>query len=824
MMGSMLASLLLLLTLNPAPADPLPPGSTTPHTTADSAGRAASAPADTLPSPARIVRRFPPIEVRAAAIDMFSSQTVQPIGVEAMRALPIDDLAGVLGLQAGVVAQGEELHVRGGRVGETTEILDGLTLNEPLRRRAMELPLLALRGIDLVSGGPDARYDAGLAGVLDLHTFDPGHAASGELRWQGDGRTGTHFDRLSGRIGGPLPRLGLGFVAAADALLDDTWLPALRTDSRRDLLGMRFGWRAENRLLGYLKLAPVERPRRVSAQLVVNRQVHRPYDPQWSLDGWSFLPDDAKASPVFSSVPLPGYRRYRAADHLAITDDRTLALNVSASTLGHDRRGTVSLGWLRARTITSLDGRPQRTDISRRPSYGNPFEADQFHVRWGDDALDRETASDSWSLRGDGEWTLKSGGFVRGGAGASYDRLESREIEWLPLGWWIAGEVPTAPLDTIRTYRAWAPGAFGYAQGRWISGGMVVNAGLRADWFTPGPQAGEQSLPGNPAGTLSLSPRLGVAYPVSVRDVFSLSYVRIAQAPNRDALYDNRLAISGRQPLGNAALVPSTVISYEAAVKHLLGAVWSMQTSVFVRDLFGQIGARNITAPGGETNLSYTNDDEGHAIGFEFSVVRAGAPDRRFEAHYTWMQAYGNESFAEGDPYGPIRDASAAPIADLPLSWDRRHSLNASGMLTWRERWTLAWSTAVASGLPWTPKPVRQFPDDPTTINSRRLGWTEVTNLDLRWSPRQLPRFTLGLHARNLFDHLNERAATVDGFPNPLINTLYDDYGAYRTQTGQGGGAYWSHAGFADPVWVPVHDPRLYDAPRAIRASVDLRW
>ena len=62
-----------------------------------------------------------------------------------------------------------------------------------------------------------------------------------------------------------------GRPAAADAMLDDTFLPSLRSESRRDVLGMKFGWRAENRLLGYLKLAPVEQPRRLSAQLLVNR-------------------------------------------------------------------------------------------------------------------------------------------------------------------------------------------------------------------------------------------------------------------------------------------------------------------------------------------------------------------------------------------------------------------------------------------------------------------------------------------------------------------------------------------------------------------------
>src|SRR5262249_25249469 len=158
--------------------------------------------------------------------------------------------------------------------------------------------------------------------------------------------------------------------------------------------------------------------------------------------------------------------------------------------------------------------------------------------------------------------------------------------------------------------------------------------------------------PGQSSGVLSLSPRLGVAYPISVRDAFSLAYLRIQQAPARDYLYDERTAISDRQPLGNAALIPATLISYEASVKHLFNEAWSLQTSVFYRDLFGVVGARDVQVSNGEANLAYTNDDEGHASGFELSLVRA-VGRHHLEAHYTWLQAWGTESRPEGDPYGP---------------------------------------------------------------------------------------------------------------------------------------------------------------------------
>ena len=72
---------------------------------------------DTAVGARRVVRQFPPVDVRALLNDARSSQTVREIPVAALRAYPADGLADLVALQPGVVAQGEELHVRGGRSG-----------------------------------------------------------------------------------------------------------------------------------------------------------------------------------------------------------------------------------------------------------------------------------------------------------------------------------------------------------------------------------------------------------------------------------------------------------------------------------------------------------------------------------------------------------------------------------------------------------------------------------------------------------------------------------------------------------------------------------
>src|SRR5262245_23478116 len=94
---------------------------------------AAPAHPDTASGRARVVRQFPAVEVRAPLFDLRSSQTAREIAGPALRVYPVDGFADVVALQPGTIVQDGELHVRGGRAGETQTGLDGVSLSEPLR-------------------------------------------------------------------------------------------------------------------------------------------------------------------------------------------------------------------------------------------------------------------------------------------------------------------------------------------------------------------------------------------------------------------------------------------------------------------------------------------------------------------------------------------------------------------------------------------------------------------------------------------------------------------------------------------------------------------
>jgi outer membrane receptor protein involved in Fe transport len=651
---------------------------------------------------------------------------------------------------------------------------------------------------------------------------DPGDHWEGEASWQTDGRLDTHFDQISGRIGGRLPGIPLGAVATLEARLDDTHLPVLRSVSRRRLLGGSFGWRADNRLLGHLELGTPGPSSRWTLELLGNRRLERPFDPMWSLDGWTTTCRDPKClfGPGYSETEIGSWNRYNAADHAVVTDDRKGLAALSWTRLGSETSLRLTLGWLRSRSVTSLDGRENESYVAedRAPVFGwyDSQLSDPFLVYAGDEPYYRKASSEAYTTRLDWQRARRRGDLFKAGLGATYEAVELRELDFSSL---------RTDTDSIRSYRAFAPGGFAYGHARMVWEGLVANAGLRLEAFTAGPQAEDQTF-GEPARVWwTLSPRAGVAYPISVRDVFSLSYVRVDQSPDRDFLYDNRHEITNRQPLGNPNLEPATLVSYQAAIKHVFSPAWSLQTAVFYRDLFGLIGARNIRPRAITPLLQYRNADDANTAGFELTLHHDRG-SAHAELHYTFLEARGSISSEEGVPFGPRLEMRPETIGEHPLDWDRRHS--AALALWWQRRgWgSVSWTTFVGSGLPWTPRARRQPETDLSLENTRRFPWHESTSLSVRWQlPWKLQALTLGVDARNLFDSRWDERVTVDGYPHPDINTFFDDYGAHRTETGLGGGAYWDDRnGDGRPGWIRVHDPRLTAPPRSVRARLGVAW
>jgi outer membrane receptor protein involved in Fe transport len=783
------------------------------------------------PDTARIVRTLAPTLVRATRLDVLSSESRQRVSREQLRALPVDRVADALALQPGVVMDGEILHVRGARPGELRVEMDGIALNEPFRGEGLELPLVAIEDLDLIRGGLEADHGGGLAGTLLVRPHSAGERWAGRLLWQTDGRRTTHDDRLGARVSGPILRTGLGLSIGGEGRFEDSNAPDLRTLHRTRVLGGSFGWRARNQVTAMARLAPVRDPGRFAIQAIVSRKLLRPFNPMFTLKGWTTpCPDLACVDgPAFSPTEIPGqqYSPYNAADHVPVTDIQRSAVIASVQRLGRRDRLRAALGWNLERRLTSIDGRDDESYLTdaRRVDFGIDEHAtsEPFNAMTGDTPYFRKSRAEWFEARAEWWRELPGGSAFGAGAAATHERLRFREVDLV---------FAPPPSDSIRTFRATAPGAYGWITGRWVKEGMILNGGVRAEWFTPGADAEDMPNGAAAGGVLSLSPRLGLSFPVSTRDAIQVSYARIVQAPGREYLYDSRAAgIMPQHPQGNPELEPATAISFEASFRHLEGEHWSGRAGFFYRDLYRQVSARNVrvrsaSAPFTDQNiLRYASEDAGRAVGFEWTVEHDRPGRSRIAATYTWMRTEGSESFEDGRPFYPLTLPQPPPIAENPLAWDQPHRATLSAL--WFGRLLSgSWSTVLASGLPWTPAETRRVAADLTAVHSRRLPGFTLTDVSLRLAPqRRLAGLAVGLEVRNLFDHRGQRRVSIDGYPHPAINTQFDDYAAHREQTGLGGGAYWNDRdGDGVPGWTRIRDPRLDIVPRVIRLSFEREW
>src|SRR6185369_8925531 len=135
-------------------------------------------------------------------------------------------------------------------------------------------------------------------------------------------------------------------------------------------------------------------------------------------------------------------------------------------------RGAAS--FVDTRRLTSVGGRDDEWYLDKLlyPMFGGVDQPnnDPIFVYLGYDPFFQKSSATTWGTRADWSMATAAGNRAGFGAGLTYDRVQMRELDV---------SMPNQGIDSLRSYLAYAPGGFAYAQGRWIYQGMVLNGGLR---------------------------------------------------------------------------------------------------------------------------------------------------------------------------------------------------------------------------------------------------------------------------------------------------------------------------------------------------------
>jgi outer membrane receptor protein involved in Fe transport len=786
----------------------------------------------------KVVKEIEVLEVKAQKlIDTKSSSTVQKIGGQTLKDLPIENLKEAVALKAGVVNSGGELHVRGGRGDEVKFQVDGIEVADPLFGGGANIANLSVASADVLSGGMDAEYGNALSGVVNVSTREGGDKFGGDVQWHTDrygetGKTFNNYDRMTVGFGGPTPIQRLTYFATYEGVFSDTYLKSGMTEPRKSFFDfLTLGNRQANEINTNLKFAFRPNARgteKLTFEAINNHSINTPFNNMWSRKGYVSVTKDDKGNDVYgrwSFFPEDSTFRFEnLADHVPTNDTRFQQFKtVWTHSVTPKDVYTVRISQFKFDTINSVQGKePWEYSIQSPQYWSGNLDQSPYYATHGDFPRYSRQRTTTWTAKGDFTTQHWKGHTAKAGIEGVYNAVNLLSMQNPNQ------EAQGLPGLNRSDFTNYNPEGSAFLQDRWEYEGLVLNAGLRFDLFTPGFQIPIADLP-HGRYKKQISPRLGIAYPISDRDVLSFHYGWTFQTPSRNFVFENRGSQSTVTVRGNPDLQPETNISYQAAVQHLFSKDVSGQFSVFFKDIFGLISVRQtVDAQTGLLVPVYVNQDYASARGFEASFTKRFSHRFSGELDYTYSIATGVAS----DPNSGLQFAQGRslylPIAEQSLDWDQRNTLNANLILRDPGKWGVTFLWTFGSGLPYTPTFRNDRKPDPKFRNTRRLpSQSTLSIVGDKFARVWGQNVTFFLDARNVLDStpIQNLSPNNTGGENPYIDVVGSDYLIYYTETGRAGGAYLrDNNGDHVEDWNPVNDPRVFAEGRNIRVGVGVTF
>jgi len=103
--------------------------------------------------------------------DLTASTSV--VGADVISQLPVTEINDVLQLQAGIVTQGADIHIRGGRKGQIVFQIDGVPVTDSYDgSTVIDVAADAVKELQVISGAFNAEYGQAMSGVVNIVTKD----------------------------------------------------------------------------------------------------------------------------------------------------------------------------------------------------------------------------------------------------------------------------------------------------------------------------------------------------------------------------------------------------------------------------------------------------------------------------------------------------------------------------------------------------------------------------------------------------------------------------------------------------------------------------
>lgn len=678
-----------------------------------------------------------------------------------IKKIPVRELNDLIDLQAGVSRDAVGgIHIRGGRSSEVLYTINGITITDDFSRsQSFQIENQSIQELQIISGTFNAEYGNAMSGIINVVTkigsdhfkmdFDvwSGDYFTGrnEIFWNLDKHSLSDIYNFQTSFQGPFFTKKIRYFAAARRWRNDGWIygPKAYLPQGRQLIAIAPG--DTTILKGDSSAVSMNYRDRWSGQFSLQSDI---------LNTLSFKMD------LFGSYEeRKNYNHIFRLNPLGVKPDKESGF-AGFFSFTHTINSTTFQQFTYAHKLNEFISRLY--DDPKDPRYVSPdsLNAPAYHFFTAGTDLSRfyrYTRSNifKWDLTSQ----VSKRHMIKTGLEYQTDKVFYEDIYLVPLqdenGQIISPFVPTIRPKTdpstnifTRTPKRFAA----YIQDKIEYETIIINVGVRFDLFDPNgklPADPEDPNVYNPFklihiykdlngdGTIGLdeqrednkytleerkafwykntsvktqlSPRLGIAYPISEKGVLHFSYGIFQQIPQYSLLYvGDELKVttsSGTQGVfGNPDLKPERTTMYEFGVKHEFFNDYAIDVTGFYKDIrdWISVGAPIPTAISGVSYVTRVNKDYANVKGITLSLKKKYSNNFSFNLDYTFQVAEGTNSSPDQEFFKQLNGAEPTNFL-TPLDWDQRHTLN-TNFFYGTDEWGVSFITRYSSGQPYTPQ------------------------------------------------------------------------------------------------------------------------
>jgi len=786
------------------------------------------------------------------------------VQAEDIERMPAQEMSDLIDMQAGVTRDaGGGLHIRGGRSSEVSYMVNGISITDDFSRtQSVEIENESIQELQVISGTFNAEYGNAMSGIINVITKTGSNEYTGNFEvWSGDyisGKDKVFFNiddvnpfadyNFQGSVGGPIIKNKLTFFVTGRRWYTDGWLYGANAFKPQGMLDVVDGDTVTVPAPDDSSAVAMNFRDRWSGQATLEWRITNTFklgvDVLGSWEKRNNYNHFAKLNPMGDKGDVD-----RGLTVISKFTHQIGAQTFQELTYAHKYSYLVSKLYDKYTDPRYVDPSLVTGEALQFSNYGTD---NSRYWRYGHSNIVK------WELTSQ----INHRNQVKAGLDVQYDKVFENSYSLIANIGAAEGEeafrIPDISESSHSRFTRRPFKAAAFVQDKIEYESLIINVGLRFDYFDAKGKIPTDSEDPNIYNPLKLenkyfdlnndgeigsdeqvdsnlksvedrrpswykktsvkyllSPRLGVAYPITERGVIHFSYGIFQQVPDYSQLYVGdeikvTTAAGTQGVFGNPDLKPQKTIMYELGLQQQFTDNLSIDLTGYFRDIRDWTSTSPLipTFLSGVNYVRFRNRDFANIRGITLSIDRKYADNFSFNIDYTYQIAEGTNSDPTQEFFAQQDGAEPTKIL-TPLNWDQRHALNGN-FYVGGDTWGSSLRAYFNSGQPYTP----------SFVPGTRTGQTIISGLreNSRSKPYQFAvdlnmyknfefggfEFQVFMNVYNLFDADNP----VDIFSD----TGEVDYSLYEATYGS----------LAGPTFFVI--PAFYSEPRRIQVGTKISF